>query len=528
MSYLEIDGLTIPVATSSPRLTFDEIGGFARAVSGVGILSRQGTKRSWNIETSPMSEAMASAIETVLSAKGYLWHFSDDAYASNGYTPTTIDNLEYFAGRASAVPMRDTTDVAFGNRFANKSLSVNPTSANGLTQNQSTWDTDTTGATAFGGASLAQDAAYGMDGDGGLRVITAASGGTRGGVIVTGTVGSSTDVCGSAYVMSESAVSIRFGVLDSVVSSYPSPIIYRSITLQPGVWTRLSMGLRTTSGKTDCYLYFFEETVNSNITFYIDHCQAESGQLYPTAWMTGGTSRSSAGQLEISDAGLASIDDAWTMSFWTDLPTAIYGQSAADEVSLFESDNISITATGGWSSTSVSYFDVTATIGNATSGTLSLTKRIYISSAGAPNWHHIAVTFEHDGTGGVTATLFVDAVEEDTDTLDGSMTEFFSLDDEGEIDIGSDAGSSQYACPIFQLLIIPTVATESLLQMLYNNGDGCVFGAWPKHRITGGMIHGKESIEAYVQMAQGSPFDFRDSDGVWQTGRTVRFRLLEA
>jgi hypothetical protein len=527
MSYLEIDGLTIPVATSSPRLTFDEIGGFSRSVSGVGILSRQATKRSWDIETLPMSEAMASAIEAILSSNGYLWNFNDDAYASNGYTPTTIDNLEYFAGRASAVPMRDTTDVAFGNRFANKSLSVNPTSANELTQNQSTWDTDTTGAMAFDGASIAQDASYGMDGDGGLRVITPASGGVQSSVVILGVVGASTDVCGSAYVMSESAVSIRFGVIDNVVST-PLSVIYRSVTLQPGVWTRLSMGLRTTATKSTCQLCFIEETANSNITFYIDHCQAESGQIYPTAWMTGGTSRSSAGRLEISDAGLASIGDAWTLSFWTDLPTAIYGQSAADEVSLFESDNISITATGGWSSTSVSYFDITATIGNATSGTLSLTKRIYISAAGAPNWHHIAVTFEHDGTGGVTATLFVDAVEEDTDTLDGSMTAFFSLDDEGEIDIGSDAGSSQYACPLFQLLIIPTVVPESMLQMLYNNGNGCVFGAWPKHRITGGMIHGKESIEAYVQLAEGSPLDFRDSAGVWQTGRTVRFRLLEA
>lgn len=528
MSYLEIDGLTISVATSSPRLSFDEVGVFARAVSGAGILSRQATKRSWEIETTPLSEAVATAIETILLAKGYLWHFNDDAYASNGYTPTTDDNLEYFDGRASAVPMHATTDVPFGNRFDNKALSVNPTSANALTQNQSTWDTDTTGATAFGGASIAQDASYGMDGDGGLRVITAASGGTRGGVIVTGTVGATQNVCGSAYVMSESAVSIRFGVLDNVVSSYPSSIIYRTITLQPNVWTRLSMGLRTSATKTDCYLYIFEDTVNSNITFYIDHGQAEAGKIYPTAWMTGGTSRSSAGQLEISDSGIASIDDAWTLSFWTDLPTAIYGQSAADEVSLFTSDNISITATGGWSSTSVSYFDITATIGNGTSGTIALTKRIYISSAGAPNWHHLALTFEHDGTGGVTATLFVDAVEEDTDTIDGSMTDFFSLDDEGEIDIGSDAGSSQYACPIFQLLIVPAVFPESFIEMLYNNGDGCVFGAWPKHRISGGIIHGEESIEAYVQLAQGTPVDFCDADGVWQAGRTVRFRLLEA
>lgn len=519
MAYLQVDGFTIPVATAYPKQSFDEIGGFARASSGAGVLSRRKVKRTWDIETTPMSEAQASAFEAILLASGLLFQFDDNAFASNGYTPT-IDNLEFLDGRVASVPMYDVNDVPFGHRFDRKSLVLDAPSSNSLTQNQSTFDTDTTGCTAIDSAALTQDAAYGMDADGGLRVVTSASvNGTRGGVYLGTTVSSTAKICVSAYVRADTAITVRVVAYNGVRE------IYKSVTLEADVWTRISVAIIEGTTGTTAGIFVLEDTADSNVTFYVDHAQVEGGIDYPTAWMTGGTSRATSGQVELADDGIASFDDVWTMAFWFRLPASVYALASASTLCLWNSDNIAITAEPGNIGTTVFYWDIDVTIGNATSGTFVLTDRIYVSSA---NWHHMALTFAHDGSGGTTATLFVDGVEEDTGALDGSMAGFFSLNNEGAIDVGSDAGSDHYASPIFQFLLVPTVLTDNLLSMVYNSGDGVIFGAWPRHKISGGILYGQESIDGYIQLGQGSPVDFCDSDGVWQPGRTIKFTIREA
>lgn len=521
MSFLEIDGLTIPVATSSPRLSFDEIGGFARAVSGAGILSRQAVKRAWEIETTPMSEAMATAMESILLAKGYLWKFRGDSYASNGFVPDTITDNDYATGRVATAPQYKISEVRFNHVDDEQDLVLDVPTTNELTQNQSTFDTGVTGATAIDSATLSRETAFDMDGDGCLKVVTSGTvNATQGGVELAATITSSTKLAGSVYVLAETAVQIEAVLaLDAVTVS-------ETITLEPYVWTRVCLGIWSAAG-TAASIKILEAVADSNITFYVDHAQLERDRAMPTAWITGGTARSTTGRLLLASSGLASIDGPWSLAFWFLSPGKLNATAGASHVYLAR-----LVITGGtyiWvylqEQGTLTYW-VWVVIGD---GGLPVQQFIIGSiSSSSTGWHHLALTAQRDDDGGTEIELYIDGASVDTETIDRAYAPFLTLSEFDNVDFGSDGASSVFSRSLSQLLIIPTILPASLVSMLYNSGDGCVFGAWPKHRVSGGILHGQAAIEAYVQLAQGSPVDFCDADGVWQAGRTVRFRLLEA
>lgn len=112
MAFLIVDGITVPVATRTADRKIVAVGGVGRSFSGKSQLSIRSYKTEISGETTPMTEADAEALKTLLLGNGVLFCFSDSPYSSAGYVPVTATGLTY----SSTVP--------FGSAFSNKSLDV--------------------------------------------------------------------------------------------------------------------------------------------------------------------------------------------------------------------------------------------------------------------------------------------------------------------------------------------------------------------------------------------------------------------
>ena len=105
MSFLKIDGITIPVAASHPKTTIEEIGQRGRSLNGQALMGLRNVKRAWDVTTTPMGEADAFALVKLLIAHGAYFPLSADANASNGYVPYEATDLNYAnASMQIAVP----------------------------------------------------------------------------------------------------------------------------------------------------------------------------------------------------------------------------------------------------------------------------------------------------------------------------------------------------------------------------------------------------------------------------------------
>lgn len=512
MSFLGIDGLTIPVATSSPRLSFDEIGGFSRAVSGAGVLSRQTTKRSWEIETTPMSEAMVSAIETILLAKGLLFQFRGHANASNGYAPATADDLSYNAGLADVSPYYPVSDVPFGHYHSEQSLQLDQVSANELSQNQSTVDTDTTGILAYGGggAAISRTTAMSMDGNGSLLVECMAAGeGAQWAV----TIAATTDTVASAYVWSDVDVTLETQ-LHNAVQNPP----FRSVFIKAGKWTRIfAPALSGSSSTTAAFTIRLAAGQSVPAWFYVDHIQVERATLSPHRWVLGGTSESDDGELDLTTSGFAGWSDSYSVSMWIRPDAENAGVIFQPKGTSEDQGYIENNWTGGYEDEGVSITAYASSDDSVTSG------RVHRGQ-----WAHLVVTHAKSGDGGSELSLYLNGVLVGAASTSAIDHPFVSPADWVHAYVGSDGAGTYFDGAIAQLLLVPCVLPASVISMLHNAGEGCVFGAWPRHRVSGGILHGQTAIDAYAQLGQGAPVDFCDADGVWQAGRTLRFKLLEA
>lgn len=525
MAYLEIDGLVAPVVEASPTLSTTEIGSFARAVSGAGILSRQGVKRAWDVATTPYSEVEARAWEAILLAKGLLWQFAGDSCGSNGYVPATITNNTYVTARATATPTYPTSDAPFGQDAGMRAVALDVAATNELTQNQSTWDTDTTGAASIDSAVLTQLTTPSLDGDGALRVVTSASvNSTRGGVRVGLSYAATTKVAGSVYVMATTAVAVTAEL------HAHGEIIVETLTLVPYRWTRFCLGAEGTSG-TSAFLYVYEAVADSGVTFYIDHLQIDRGTEVCSEWIIGGTTRATSGRLQLTDAGFNSFaDQDWSMSFWIPTLTNITANPPPSrKLFLFEAasgDYIEATVTDITSGPTTEY-ETLSIEASAGGETITLTSSDLPSTA--DTWRHVVMTVSRDSAGDTAIALYVNGVLEDADTISRYSADFLSLVTLASIDIGSDGTTTaMWGRPIAQLMFLPCAVPTGVLASLYNSGAGCVIGDWPKHRMTGDVTGDERPIDVYVQMLDSEPVDHADANGVWQAGRKLRYRLLEA
>lgn len=83
-AFLKINGLEIPVARCSQSKR--EVGG-GRRWSGNWRDERRGRKRVWELETSPLSEDNAEALEHWLLGRGQHWSFDVNTYSDGGVGP---------------------------------------------------------------------------------------------------------------------------------------------------------------------------------------------------------------------------------------------------------------------------------------------------------------------------------------------------------------------------------------------------------------------------------------------------------
>lgn len=88
MSFLTLNGVTLPVAADSLKEDRVEIGERGRAFDGTPFASIRAVKRVWSFRTPPVTQAEATAWKALLGAQGANWDMEADAYSLQGHTPT--------------------------------------------------------------------------------------------------------------------------------------------------------------------------------------------------------------------------------------------------------------------------------------------------------------------------------------------------------------------------------------------------------------------------------------------------------
>jgi len=323
MSFLTLNGLAVEVRDAGDSVYEPiEVGlDYTRGLSGRPWHTARAVKNKWKFETVPMVEANAVALVRMLLGQGHTFPFDTDLLSSGGLSPTT-SVYELIKGIAADLqPI--TNAVKFGANIAGGALAVEAAATNMLSSNVATGtDTsaNTTGFTAIDLATIATSTAAFFQGARSLSVIsTLTTNGTLAGVKTNAVAASAaTHYVGSVYVRAAvGSPSLGFAVrayLNDEVNAIAGPV--STITLTAN-WQRIpDLTLTTGAGSPTISLYVTENVDASNITFYCDGFQLETGDV-STQWVNG--TRAGAGLLKYSTGLVSGLTDL-TINTWIKLP----------------------------------------------------------------------------------------------------------------------------------------------------------------------------------------------------------------
>lgn len=88
MSFLTVNGYTIPIASATPRRSFSRKGPRNRSVKGQLRDGRRGRRRVWGMNTVPLEADEGEAVENLVWGKAHVAHFFDGLNAETGLNPT--------------------------------------------------------------------------------------------------------------------------------------------------------------------------------------------------------------------------------------------------------------------------------------------------------------------------------------------------------------------------------------------------------------------------------------------------------
>lgn len=295
MSFVNLFTRRLPIA--SMKLVDREFGMRDHAWSGTPRVNARARKRVWDFQTPPMSGSDAVVMSKVLRGEwciGVPFDTARNVYTSKGVAPTvtsTSGGIESgVAADGAPIYVRDVANNVDRkiNQYQTGVGFASRATANILTANQSNVDTDTTGFTAVGGATLARRTGAGqfMLGTGGLECVTDAVGGVRGGFYAEVTA---TDSFGAAsvHLRAASGSPVVRVVFENV--SLGASVSVTSITLATDRWIKVPVDNLSVSAGNTLRLRVEEETIDSAITFYADCLQVQHTQR-STVWMVGGSS----------------------------------------------------------------------------------------------------------------------------------------------------------------------------------------------------------------------------------------------
>ena len=232
----------------------------------------------------------------------------------------------YTFTRSSVAYLQDGTEVPIGApRFENakfgKGILIEEATANLLTANQSSVETDTTGLSSYSSATITRDTTEPWQGEACLKVVTPGSIAGEGMFAdKTGlTLAVDEGYTASAYVKGSGIVRIYLAELRG---GTPQTVSSANVELT-STWQRIHVPI-TIADATNTSLRIMVRTPTAqSITFYVDGLQIEK-KAYATSWQIGGTPRS-AEVLTIPTAG-AFQKGNWTVEFTWE-PTSLISPS---------------------------------------------------------------------------------------------------------------------------------------------------------------------------------------------------------
>ena len=514
MTFCTIDGITLTVDSSTPKLAVEEVGQRGRAFDGTAQVGVRVVKRGWDLLLNPLNEADAIALMHLLLGKGVYFPFTSNAQSSNGYLPVTFSNLQYNLGQtisdAIGAGQNATNDVPFGAYLGNGALYLDQPATNLLSTDTASLTGGAGSAAAIDSATLARSGGISVDGSSGSLQITtlANSNSVKGGVnIPTAATVAGGTYTGSVYLRAASGTpSVDVNVTDSLGGTGAVVTVQLSTTQ----WTRvMPPAFAIINGKT-ARITVVEHTADSAISFYYDQAAIEA-LGGPSRWQVGAGSRATTGRLNLSSATLNPFgtgwSQAWTMNLW-----ALGGQTSTDGYLYYVSASNYLKT----NSTTITW---TTPQGGSLTGT-------WAPYGGA--WQNVACVQYQTATGATVSELWVNGVLAATNTSALGVAPF-DPNTATSFDIGSNAGSSQHCGPIDSLLFVPCRLTSKWIAALYNQGAGCFFGAWPKHRLSGDILTSRAAATVVNQVKDMAPTEYYDTTAAaWcNNGYKITVEVLE-
>lgn len=84
MSFLDVNGLSMPARANSVSRSASKRGTMSRSARGVLRDPRRGSRRRWSFDLSLLDDEEGRAIERMILGEGHVWHWSDGLEAATG------------------------------------------------------------------------------------------------------------------------------------------------------------------------------------------------------------------------------------------------------------------------------------------------------------------------------------------------------------------------------------------------------------------------------------------------------------
>ena len=106
MTFLNVNGMALPVADGTARERRMVIGMRRRAFDGTLLTDERAEKFAWSGTTTPLTEMVAKAIAGAVNGRGDLWPLSADLYSGKGLGDQGSDTVLPFSTAVDGDPIR--------------------------------------------------------------------------------------------------------------------------------------------------------------------------------------------------------------------------------------------------------------------------------------------------------------------------------------------------------------------------------------------------------------------------------------
>ena len=516
MGFLELNGLTIPIADSG-QMKPGEIGGTSQAFLGTPHIERRGNKREWKFTTTQLTETEYNLVSALLHGKGFLWfHEEMNQYATKGSDITTGTVLgggfttkygEVGTNPTTALPCPVYDQNGEADAKSDSAVSIGVSTRDVAANIGTGGDTngDTTGFYTYGGGgpAIARSTAYAWRGTGSIK---ATPGAPNDGIQWdVNTLTPAQPYLVTAYVLATVTGNVKVRLENGAnVTAWTS-----DIPVVANQWTRIVQVITAPAAGVGSI-----QVVVSSVEgdpFYIDGIlcvDSYTGYATPP-WFDGATSPAHTMQIPLEyllnfrDATIA----AWVKMDWTDEDKIIarlffmqsHGPRYYDVKRVANSDDLQLNCT------------------DHLGGSINHVEADVFSDQ---EWHHIAVAMRWSPPAGTNGVEFwVDGV------LVYSSATRFSFDFpnlESDPRIGDWYGSGDWFGIIDELLIFPAAITQEMVTAMQTAN----WAALPALRATGDFIN-EQSLDV---MPQNVSDDYAHGNiaGTWTPNqRVISFELRE-